>query len=55
MLLPHTYTFNKRMCDLQFHTIDFCIIWSINYNASIIGSSIHCDVMKKPGETISPG
>ena len=47
------YTFNKRMRDFQFHTKDFSIIWSINYNASMIGSNIKCDVMKQPGETVS--
>ena len=47
--------FNKRMRDFQFHTKDFSIIWSINYNASMIGSNIQCDVMKQPGETVSAG
>ena len=49
------YMFNKRMHDFQFHTNDFSIIWSINYNASIIESNIQCDVMKQPGETVSAG
>ena len=49
------YIFNKRMCDLQFHTNDFSIIWRINYNASIIGSNIQCDVTKHPGEIVSVG
>ena len=40
------------MGDFQFHT---SIIWSINYNASIIESNIQCDVMKQPGETVSAG
>ena len=43
------------MCDFQFQTKDLSIIWSINYNASVIGSNIQCDVMKQPGETISVG
>ena len=43
------------MRDFQFHTKDFSIIWSINNNASMIGSNIQCDVMKQPGETISAG
>ena len=43
------------MCDFQFHTNDFSIIWSINYNASVIESNIQCDVMKKPGEIVSAG
>ena len=46
------YTFNKRMRDFQFHTKD---LLSINYNASMIGSNIQCDVMKQTGETISAG
>ena len=45
----------KRMRDFQFHTKDFSIIWSINYNASVIGSAIQCDVIKQPGETASAG
>ena len=49
------YTFNKGMRDLQFHTNDFSIIWRINYNATVIGSNIHCDLMKQPGETVSAG
>ena len=49
------YTFNKRMCDLQFHTIDFSIIRRINHNASIIGSNIQCDVIEQPGEIVSVG
>ena len=51
----NTYTFNKRMHDFQFQTKDLSIIWSINYDASVIGSNIQCDVMKQPGETISLG
>ena len=47
--------FNKRMQDFQFRTKDFSIIWSINYDASVIGSNIQCDVMKQPGETVSAG
>ena len=47
--------FNKRMCDLQFHTNDVNIIWRINHNASITGSNIHCDVKRQPGETVSVG
>ena len=43
------------MHDLQFHTNDFSIIWKINYKAAIIGSNIHCDLMKQPGETVSAG
>ena len=38
------------MRDFHFHT---SIIWSINYNASIIESNIQCDVIKQPGETVS--
>ena len=45
--------FNKGMRDFQFHINDFSIIWSINYNASIIESNIQCDVMKQPGEIVS--
>ena len=44
-----------KECMIQFHTRDFSTIWSINYNASMIGSNIQCDVMKQPGETISLG
>ena len=47
--------FNKGMRDLQFHTNDFIIIWRINYNATVIGSNIHCDLIKQPGETVSAG
>ena len=43
------------MRDFQFHTNDFNIIWSISYNASVVGSCIHCDVMKLRGETVSAG
>ena len=46
---------NKRMRDFPFHTKYFSIIWSINYNASVIGSNIQYDVMKQPGETVSAG
>ena len=45
----------KECVIFSFHTNDFSIVWSISYNASIIGSSIHCDVMKQPGETVSAG
>ena len=34
--VANMYIFNKIVCDLQFHTNDFSIIWSINYNASVI-------------------
>ena len=40
------------MGDFPFHA---SIIWSINYNASVIESKIHCDVMKQPGEIVSAG
>ena len=40
------------MGDFQFHA---SIIWSINYNASVIESNIQCDVMKQPGEIVSAG
>ena len=43
------------MCDLQFHTNDFIIIWRINHNASVIGGNIHGDVIKQPGETLTVG
>ena len=43
------------MCDLQFHTNDFSIIWRINYNAPVIESNIYCDLIKQPGETVSAG
>ena len=33
--VDNTYTFNKRMRDLLFHTKDFNIIW---HNDSIMGS-----------------
>ena len=46
---------NKRMPDVQLHSNDFGIIWSINYIASVIGSDIQCDVIKQPGETLSAG
>ena len=45
----------KEMRDLQFYANDFIIIWRINYNASVIGSDIHCDVIKQPGETVIVG
>ena len=38
------------MRDLQFHTNDFSIIWRINYNATVTGSNIHCDLIKQPRE-----
>ena len=47
--------FNKRMRDLQFHTNDFSIVWRSNYNASVIGSNIQCDVIQQPGEIVSVG
>ena len=53
--LANTYTFKKGMRDLQFHTNDFNIIWRINYKATIIGSNIHSDLIKHPGETFSAG
>ena len=40
------------MRDFQFHT---SIIWSINYNVSVVESNIHCDVMEQPGEIVSAG
>ena len=43
------------MCDLYFHTNDFSIIWRINYNSTVKGSNIHCDIIKQPGETVSAG
>ena len=43
------------MCDSYFHTNDFSIIWRINYNPTVIGSKIHCDLTKQPGETVSAG
>ena len=46
---------HRKMCDLQFHTNDFSIIWRINHNARVIGSNIHCDVIKQPGEAVSVG
>ena len=45
----------KECMIFRFTLNDFSIIWSISYNASITGSSIHCDVMKRPGETVSAG
>ena len=30
-------------------------IWRINHNATVIGSNIHCDLIKQPGETVSVG
>ena len=51
-LLTRIRLINKRMRDFQFHT---SIIWSINYNASVIESNIHYDVMKQPGEIVSAG
>ena len=46
---------SETMRDFQFHTKHFSIIWSINYNASVMGSNIQCDVMKQNGETVSVG
>ena len=45
----------RGMRDLQFHTNDFCIIWRINYNATVIGINIRCHLIKQPGETVSAG
>ena len=53
--VANTYTFKKEMCDLQFQTNDFSIIWRINYKATVIGRNIHCDLIKQPGETVSAG
>ena len=55
-LLTRIATLNKGMCDLQLvHTNDFSIIWSINYNAIVIRSNSHCDLIKQSGETVSAG
>ena len=54
-LLTRIHLANKGMHDLQFHINDFSIIKRINYNATIIGSSIHCNLMKQPEETVSAG
>ena len=43
------------MYDFQFHAKDFSIIWSINYNAIVIGGTIQRDVMKQSGKTVSAG
>ena len=45
----------ELMCDFQFHTKDFSIIWSINYNAIVIESTIQRDVMKQSEKTVSAG
>ena len=43
------------MRDFQIHTNDFNIIWSVNYNVSVIENNIKGDVMKHHGETVSAG
>ena len=43
------------MRDIQLYSNDFGTIWSIDNNASIVGSIFQCDVMKQPGETVSTG
>ena len=45
----------KECVILQFHANDFSIIWRINHNATVIGSNIHCDLIKQCGETVSVG
>ena len=41
------------MKECVIYTNDLSIFWRINYNATIIGSNIRCDLIKQSGETVS--
>ena len=55
---PSKISMRNSVLQAMLTHIHFSIIWRINYrlyNATVIGSNIHCDLIKQPGETVSAG